>query len=615
MKKINELKYTQLKNECKLTSLPFETTKELNDLDDIIGQETGIQALEFGASINVKGYNIFIEGPTGVGKTLYTKNFLDKLAKSKKTPCDWCYIYNFENPNEPIAVSLPAGKGIEFTEDMNKFIKELTSDIKNTFSNDDFEKEKKLISQKFEEDKQILMEKLSKVALKSNFEVRTANNGIYLMPLLDGKAINEEDFEKLPDDVKKDFEEKSVVVQEQVLKIMEQIKALERAANKRIEDWQQNIALLTVTVHVNELKTKYKRHTKIQKFLKHIKDDILNNIPEFLVDEQVANQQQPPVPQPPEKPWNKYRVNLLVDNSKLNGAPVIMDSNSTYYNIFGKLEYENQFGALKTDYTMLKPGLLHKANGGYIIFQARDLICNPFIWEQFKKALRIKELNIDNGKDPGNVPIVSLKPEPIPLSIKVILMGTAEIYHTLLAVDDDFGRLFKIKSEFDEKAPRTQENIILTAEFIHSFCEKEGFPHLDKGAVAKIIEFSTKIANDQTKLTTQLNELSQIIGEACTWAKLNKEKIVTKEYVKKALDERINRMSKYNNHYVEMIKDGTLLIDTDGAKVGQINGLAIMQIGDCSFGKPSRITAATYIGKSGIVNIEREVELSRNITF
>lgn len=607
MKKVNELKYSQLKNECKLNLLPFETTKDIKGLDDIIGQETGIKALEFGASIDVKGYNIFIEGPTGVGKTLYTKNFLSKLAKSKKVPHDWCYIYNFENPNEPIAVDLPAGRGIEFTEDMDKFIKELTADLKNTFSNEDFEKEKSLISQNFEEEKKVLMEKLSKIAQKYNFEVKTANNGIYLMPLVDGKAINEEDFEKLPPEIKKEFQEKSVTVQEQVLKIMEQIKLLERSANKRLQDWQQNIALLTVTVHINEVKNKYKRHTKIQNFLKSIKSDVLNNLSEFLTDDSVQNQPNQPSK---EKPWKKYKVNLFVDNSKLEGAPVIMDSNSTYYNIFGKLEYENQYGALKTDYTMIKSGLLHKANGGYIIFQARDLVCNPIIWEHFKKALRIKELNIDNAKDQAGVPIVSLKPEPIPLAVKVILMGTADLYHTLLTVDDDFRRLFKIKSEFDEKAPRTQENIMLTAEFIHSFCEKEGFPHLDKSATAKIIEFSTRLSNDQTKLTTQLNELSQILGEACTWAKLNKAKIVTKDYVQKALDERVNRMNKYNKRFVEMIEDGTLLIDTKGSKVGQINGLAILQVGDYCFGKPSRITANTYIGKSGIVNIEREVELS-----
>ena len=611
MKKTMELNYSQLKNECKTDLFSFETTKELDELDSIIGQERGIKSLEFGVSIDVKGYNIYIEGPTGVGKTLYTKNYLDKIAKKKKTPCDWCYIYNFENPNEPIAVSLNAGQGAIFAEDMDNFIKELTLDIKKTFNNDDFEKEKSILRQDFEEKKEKLMEKLTKFALKYNFEVKTASNGIYLMPLLNGKVINEEEFEKLSPEVKKDFEIKSNTVQDQVLQVMSQIKDLERFSDKKIENWQQNIALLTVNVHINEIKSKYKRNTKIQTFLKNIKTDILKNISDFIEDDSNSetNNSQPNMQK--EKPWKKYKVNLFIDNSKLEGAPVIMDSNSTYYNIFGKLEYENQFGTLKTDYTMLKPGLLHKANGGYIIFQARDLVCNSLIWEQFKKALRIKELNIDNARDQvGNVAMVSLKPEAIPLKVKVILLGNSDLYHTLLALDDDFRRLFKIKSEFEESAPRNKENIDMTIQFIHSFCDKEGFPHLDKGAAAKVIEFSSKLTDDQSKLTTQLNELAQIIGEACTWAKLDKSKVVTKKYVQKALDERINRMNKYDKHFTEMIHEGTLLIDTDGFKVGEINGLSILKIGDYSFGKPSKITANTYIGKNGIVNIEREVELS-----
>lgn len=611
MKKTMELNFSQLKNECKTDLFSFETTKELNELESIIGQERGIKALEFGVSIDVKGYNIFIEGPTGVGKTLYTKNYLDKIAKKKKTPNDWCYIYNFDNPNEPIAVSLNAGQGAVFAQDMETFIKELTLDVKKTFNNDDFEKEKTMLRQEFEEKKEALMQKLSKSALKYNFEVKTASNGIYLMPLLEGKAINEEEFEKLSPEIKKDFEEKSTTVQEHVLQVMSQIKDLERASDKKIDNWQQNIALLTVNVHINEIKSKYKRNTKIQTFLKNIKTDILKNISDFISDDSnvESNNIQPNMLK--EKPWKKYKVNLFVDNSKLEGAPVIMDSNSTYYNIFGKLEYENQFGTLKTDYTMLKPGLLHKANGGYIIFQARDLVCNPLIWEQFKKSLRIKELNIDNARDQvGNIAMVSLKPEAIPLKVKVILLGNSDLYHTLLALDDDFRRLFKIKSEFEESAPRNKENIDMTIQFIHSFCDKEGFPHLDKSAAAKVIEFSSKLTDDQSKLTTQLNELAQIIGEACTWAKLDKSKVVTKKYVQKALDERIKRMNKYDKHFTEMIQDGTLLIDTEGFKVGEINGLSILKIGDYSFGKPSKITANTYIGKNGIVNIEREVELS-----
>ena len=319
-----------------------------------------------------------------------------------------------------------------------------------------------------------------------------------------------------------------------------------------------------------------------------------------------------PGPRPePQKPWENYRVNLFIDNSAQEGAPVIMDSNYSYHNIFGKLEYENYYGSLKTDYTMLKPGLLHKANGGYIIFQAHDLIENAVCYEGLKKALRQKQLLIENTADPRSpMVMVSLKPEPIPLDLKVIIVGDEQIYQTLLAVDYDFRKLFKIKVEFEDSSDNTEENMNKLARFIHGFCEQEQLPHLDPSAVAKIMEYSSRLADNQDKLSTRFNDLAQIIGEAATWAKMKKSKIVTAEFVDMALSERANRIKKYDSMYTEMIKENTLLIDTTGAKVGQINGLTIMNIGDYMFGKPVKITATTYTGKNGVINIEREVDLS-----
>ena len=288
-----------------------------------------------------------------------------------------------------------------------------------------------------------------------------------------------------------------------------------------------------------------------------------------------------------------------------------MDSNYSYHNLFGKLEYENYYGALKTDYTMLQPGLLHKANGGYIILQAKDLLSNSLCYDALKKALRIKEINIENAVDQrSSMVMVSLKPQPIPLDLKVILIGSANIYHTLLAMDSDFKKLFKVKAEFEDDAPKTEDNIMKLARFIHGFCEQEELLPLDKTAVAKVVEYASKLANDKRKLSTRFNDLSEVVAESCTWAKLAKEKVVTAEDVQKTLDERIDRIKKYDSKYTEMIRDNTLLINTAGFKVGQINGLTVMTIGDYSFGKPSKITVNTYTGKSGIINIEREVELS-----
>ncbi len=615
MKNKNELNYKQLKMTCNPSIFKFETTENLEPITTGIGQDRGIKALEFGINVDIKGYNIYLEGPSGVGKTMYTKNYLRKIAKKKKVPQDWCYIYNFNNPNEPIAVSLQAGHGKEFKEDMENFIKEIKKDIKNTFNNDDFEKEKALIKQEYEEKREKLMQKLEKDALEQSFQVKSAQNGIYMMPILNGKALKEEEFDKLDDTLKSSFEEKSTVVQQMIMDVIGRIKQIERASNKKIDEWQSNVALLTVNVHINFLKSKYKRNKKINQFLNEVKKDVLKNVPTFLAED--TNQPVQPQmqgPQPigqPQDPCLNYRVNLFVDNSELEGAPVIMDSNYSYQNIFGKLEYENYYGALKTDFTMLKSGLLQKANGGYIIFQARDLLANGICYDTLKKALRIKAIGIENSNEQrSSMVMISLKPEPIPLDLKVILIGDSVIYQALLAMDSDFKNLFKIKVEWEDVAEMNEENVNRLARIIHDYCEQAGLLHLDKYAMAKVVEFASRMAGDQTKISTLFNDLFEVIGEASTWAKMSKSKLITPNFIEKALKEQKERVKKYDSLYIEMIKENSLLISTSGAKVGELNGLTVMTIGNTAFGKPAKITVNTYTGKNGIVNIEREVEMS-----
>lgn len=616
MKKRNELTPRDLKDICNPNLFKFETTKELVDTSDLIyGQERGIKALEFGTDIDIKGYNLYLEGPAGVGKTMYTKKFLDKKAEKGKVPNDWVYIYNFENPNEPIAVSFPAGQGKVFSQTMENFVKDVRRDIKKTFNNDDFEKEKQIIKQEFEEKRENLLVKLNQKTMIQGFQVQSTDNGVYMMPVLDGKTLAEEEFEELDESIKKEFEERSTLVQEQIFQALAEIKVIEREAEKKVDEWQSNIALMTINVHVNSIKANYKRNKKIGTYLDNVKKDILKNISAFLAPEPDSKSGQQPAQQmqrPEQKePWLNYRVNLFIDNSKLEGSPVIMDTNYSYYNIFGGLEYENQYGALKTDYMMIKPGLLHQANGGYIIFQAKDILANAVCYEALKKALKIKELTIENATEQrAGMLLVSLKPEPIPLDIKVLLIGNSNIYHTLLSMDDDFRKLFKIKVEFEEDAPKTTDNIERLSKFVRSFCAQESLLDLDKEAMAKLVEITSKMAGDKEKLSTQFSEIGEIVGEASSWAKKDKQKLITKEYIQKALDERIERIKKYDTRYLQMIKEEALLIDTDGACVGQINGLTVIKIGDYSFGKPARITASTYMGKSGIVNIEREVDMS-----
>ena len=611
MKNQYELSYRSLKSTCNPNLFKFETTESLEPISSGIGQDRGIKALEFGLNVDINGYNLYIEGPSGVGKTMYTKHYLDSISKKKRIPQDWCYIYNFDNPNEPIAVSLTAGQGKEFRDAMDRFIKDIKHDIKETFNNDDFEKEKALIKQEYETKRTDLMNKLNQTSSQYGFQVKSANNGIYMMPVINGKTIEEEEFEKLDDNTKKEFENKSAIVQQHVMEAISQIKAIQSESDKKINEWQSNVALLTVNAHINYIKSNFKRNRKITKFLDDIKKDILKNVSAFLVEDTQKSTPQPGQRQETQKPWLNYRVNLFIDNSKAEGAPVIMDSNYSYPNIFGKLEYENYYGSLKTDYTMLKPGLLHIANGGYLIMQAADLVANQSCYETFKKVLRTKELGIENLVDQhSSMVMVSLKPEPIPLNLKVILIGNEALYQALISVDADFRKLFRIKVEFEDDAPLTAENMNKLARVVQGFCQTEELPPLDRSGMSKIIEFASRLADNQTKLSTRFSEITQVVGEAATLARLRREKVITGTIVDDALAQRVERVQKYNEKYIEMINNRTLLIDTQGSKIGQINGLTVMNIGDYSFGLPARITANTYVGKNGIIDIEREVEMS-----
>ena len=609
--KRNELTYKDLKKICNPDVFEFETTEELDNVGLVYGQERAVAALQFGLSINSKGYNLYVEGPAGVGKTMYTKEYVSELASKQKTPDDWCYIYNFDNPNEPIAVSLPAGEGKVFAQNMDALIEDVKKYLKRTFNNEDFEKEKKLIKQKYEEKRERLLDNLNKETLKNNFQVKAAPNGIYMLPVFEGKTLDEAEFDKLDDAIKSKYEEKSPIVQEQIMQVIGQLKLIEKESEKKIDEWQSNSALLTINAYINPIRANYKKISKITNFLDNVKKDILKNINHFIAEEIAP----PPTPQAPKpellKPWLNYRVNLFVDNSNTQGSPVIMDSNYSYQNIFGKLEYENQYGMLKTDYTMLKSGTIHKANGGYLILQAQDLLTNQPCYDALKKALSIEEISIDNNMDQrSNLVMISLKPEPIPLHLKVILIGDANIYHTLLSLDPDFRKLFKIKVEFEESAPRTDDTMLKLAKFVHSYSEKECCLPLDRGAMAKVVEFASRLSDDKEKLSTHFNEIGEIVSEASTWAKLSRKKIVTVDYVQKALDKRVERVKKYDQKYTELIEENSLLIDTEGYKVGEINGLTVLTIGDYSFGKPTKITANTFMGKAGVINIERETEMS-----
>lgn len=611
--KPKELTFKELDYRCSEAMFPFKSTAELGVLEGIIGQERASKAMIFGLKMNMRGYNIYMSGPTGTGKTSFAKQIVSETAANMKVPDDWCYIYNFSKPNQPMAISLPAGRGKEFQTDMEAFVKVIKQEIVNAFDNDQYEKEKAEIMEEYERRKDELLDKLSKDAEAHGFKVNTGNSGIYFLPIVEGKPISEEEFESLDDNIKEEINEKTNILQQDTLDIIRKLKNNDKDTKQKVSEWENKIALLALGVQMNDLKDKYKEFSAIMEYLDNVQQDILDNLDDFREEEVSEEQPQFIIPfmQKEETPVYKYRVNLLVDNSTLKGAPVIIDFNPTYPNLIGKIEYDNEFGSVSTDYTKIKPGLFHLANGGYLILQAKDVLSNPQAYEAINRVLKTKKINIENMKDQaGVVAVPALKPQPIPVDIKVVLVGNTSIYQLLYEYEEDFRKLFKVKVDFDEEMDRSEENILKLAAFISGFCRKEATLHFDRSGVAKVVEYASWLVEDKSKLTTRFNDIVEILCEACMWAQDDGAKFVKAKHVKQAITEKAARCDRVDKKMLEMLEDGTIMVATDGEQIGQINGLTVMDMGDYSFGKPSRITASTYIGESGIVNVEREVDLS-----
>ncbi len=612
MKKFNELKPEQLKPHWDPDILPFETTEEIEPVCDIIGQERAVRAMEFGIKIKKKGYNLYISGVSGTGKTSYAKEYINKIAKDEKTPDDWCYLYNFDNPSNPIAVNLPAGKGKQFQQDIHQLISELKIEIPKAFRGQDYENEKTLMIKKLQDERSKIFNKFSEYAREQGFQVNISNSGIYFIPIVDGEPMEEEEYNKLDDDTKKHINEKLTQIQLEAVDMVRRIRELEKDVKKQAAELDNRIGLFAVGLRIDGLKEKYKDYPKIVEYLENLKKDIIENIDEFREEE--AEETNPFVNvlrRGTSGIKNKYTVNLLVDNSHIEGAPVIVEFNPTYNTLFGSLEYENRFGLVSTDFTLIKPGSVHLANGGYLILQAKDILSTPFLWEGLKKILKTKSISIENLRDQlGLVSISSLKPEPIPIDIKVVLIGSDYLYQLLYELDEDFRKLFKIKVDFDDEMPASRHNLICLAGFISGLCKRENLLPFSKDAVIKVAEYSSRLVEDQHKLSTRFNNIIEILIEANAWAQMEGQKLVNGENVKKAIREKEYRSNKYDEKWMEMLKDGTIMIDTDGEVVGQINALSIIEMGDVVFGKPLRITATTFMGESGIVNVEREVAMS-----
>ena len=613
------------KNSLEKNSLE-KNSLEKNTLDDnknpvptgLIGQDRASQALSFGLMMKKKGYNIYITGYAGTGRTTYAKTFAEEKAKDEPTPPDLLYVYNFENPKCPKILQLPPGKGHSLRDQMNELLNRLTNELPKSFANRDFEAKKNEIVKVYHYKRDEIIREITEEAKEQNFGVKNTNSGIYFMPIIDGEVISEEQYDELDQDIRDSISKNSETIQKRASEAMRQIKDFEKNTRKDVEDLEYSIGLFTLGHHINPVMECFSEEQQVINYLKDVKEDILDNLGDFISEEQedeeaIAAYLPWYTKKNTEDTFNKYKVNLLTSHTPDEGAPVVVDFNPTYANLVGEIEYDNEYGNFSTDFMKIKPGLLHKANGGYLILQAQDVLSNHHAWETLRRTLLTGEIVTEPLREyTTGVAVSGVKPEPIPIDVKIIVVGSGWYYDLLYDFDDQFEKLFRIRVDFDYEMRLNQSHIGEVAAFVRCYTEKEGLPEFEPLAIGRLIEHATRLAERQDRLTTCFHRLTEIIQEAAAWSEQDSPK-VTASHVTKAIEQREYRLNMYEEKLTELIEDEIIMITTEGEKTGQINGLAVIDTGDYSFAKPSRITATTYVGKAGIINIEKEAEMSGRI--
>ncbi|AEE95698.1 Lon protease family protein [Mahella australiensis] len=612
-----ELKPEQLKKTIDPSMFSFNTTDELEPREGIIGQERAERAMEFGLQMDSKNYNIYISGLTGTGRTSYAMYAVNEAAKDKPTPKDWCYVFNFDNPTRPIALSFKAGVGAKFKKDVDDVIERLRVQIPRAFESDEYDEQKNTITKKYQDMRVKAIEELNEIARRRGFAIEMGPAGVVTIPLIEGRKMSQEEFEALSDEARHEIEDRLGELQIIIADTLKRMQMMEKQYREELDQLNKQVGLFAIGHVIDDLKDTYSEYPKVLKYIEDMQEEMLNNLQEFLQPVNASDKDDMYAAFMKRRRGDyfvRFRVNLLVDNSKTNGAPVVAEFNPTYNNVMGAMEYVSEFGVAVTDFMHIKAGALHKANGGYLIVDAKDVLSLPLVWDGIKRMLKTDEIAIESPQDRlGLVSMSSMRPEPIPCSVKIVIIGNPLIYQMLYIYDEDFEKYFKVLVDFDADMPLEDFNALRMADFISSYGKQHNFRPFDRSAVARILEFSSRMAESQKKLSTRFNEITEVLHEANLWAKLDGGDVITGQHVKQAIEEKERRFDKYEQRMLEMTLDDQIMIDVEGKRVGTINGLSVIDMGDYTFGKPSRVTASAYAGREGIVNIERESKLSGKI--
>jgi lon-related putative ATP-dependent protease len=603
---------SELRRVVNPASLSFKTTDELAPITGLIGQERALKAIQFGADIKSHDFNMFVLGPPASGKTTAVKAHLGPRAAEAATPLDWVYVFNFENPSRPKALKLPSGRAKDLAKGMIAALDELRGVLPGRFESEDYQARRRAIDEQFRSGNEEAIEALSKKAQAQNIALLRTPTGFAMAPMHEGKVVKPEVFNALPEAMRRDVENKIAALEKELAVILERLPKAEKRRRQQLSELNEEVATSAIRDALFELHASFSDVPDAAAYLEATGHDMVRNVGLFLATGEEENAiVRRPIDSAQDPRFRRYLVNVMAANGAATaGAPVIEENNPTYGNLLGRVEHFAQMGTLVTDFLLIKPGALHKANGGYLLVDARRLLLSPFAWEALKRAIKAREIRIEQPTEmSGLISTQTLDPEAIPLDVKVVLFGDRELYYLLAAYDPDFPRLFKVQADFDDTIARSSENDNAYARLIASVVKEHGLKPLDAAAVARVIDEGARLADDREKLSIELGRISDIVREADYWSTQARRKLTGREDVSRAIEEQIQRADRLRDRAQETINRGIVLVDTEGAEVGRINGLSVIQLGSFSFGRPSRITARVRVGSGRVTDIEREAKL------
>jgi len=610
MSKKYELKADDLRCVCDHRVFKFKNTSEIKPLDEVIGQKRAVQAIEFGLNMKSPGYNIFVTGVEGTGKSTIVKDLVTKHANALPKPDDWCLVNNFKDEFRPRAIAVPSGKAVRFSKKMNKFIEDLKKDLPKSFESEAYLKRLSVIKNRYSDKQNQLFQKIEKFAADKNLQITKSEEELETVPIVDGAPLSPDDFNNLSDEKKTEIEENIRLVQAQIEIASVEVDKLNHALHTDVEKLMDEVTLSVVKSRLAKIRSDFKDSRNILTHLDEVEQDIVENVNFFMPSEESSSPEENIFLPPPKSKLQRYQVNALTDRGPVKGAPVIFETNPTYHNVMGRIEKRAYMGTVTTDFTIVQAGSLLNANGGFLIMDMESLLMNPFVWEALKRALQTKCLNIEDIAEETGFGTVSLRPGPVPLEVKVILLGSYDDFEVLQNYDLRFNKIFKVRADFDYEVERNPDTVQQYARFIARVCKEENLLAFTPKGVATIVEYGEKYVADKDKLSIRFGPLLGVLKEADYWARKNNARLVSDKYVVKAFNEHRFRYNLYEEKIHESYLDKTIMIDVNGQVVGQVNSLAVYQIGDWSFGRPVRITAETFMGKEGVINIEREAKLS-----